>query len=201
MIKPVKTKDTIENTKVKIPRQLNNNNTEHDDKHKGVTAKRNASAQSPLKGNPGKKQKDTKKSGDIDTSPNAIDTNYLESNNTSDMSDTYQVHATPTQTGGDQPPKTNIEHLEHNMPLHTFLEELKEIKSSIQNLNDKLDHELTTRAVDHKSLHNMVTSQHDQIKILTKANEDLSEQNRKLLNEVVNSQTELLRLKSQFHWN
>ena len=78
------------------------------------------------------------------------------------------------------------------MPLHTLLEELKEIKSSIQNLNDKLDHELTTRAADYKSLHNMVTSQHDQIKILTKANEDLSEQNRKLLNEVVNSQTELL---------
>ena len=54
--KTVKSKDTIENTKVKTPRQ-HNNNTEHDDKHKGVSAKRNASAQSPLEGNPGKKTK------------------------------------------------------------------------------------------------------------------------------------------------
>ena len=145
-----------------------------------------------------KKQKDINKSEDIDTTPNAIDTNYLESNNTFDVSDSYQVHATPTQLDGDQPPKTNIEQLEHNMPLHTLLEELKEIKSSIQNLNDKLDHKLTTRAADYKSLHNMVTSQHDQIKILTKANEDLNEQNRKLLNKVVNSQTELLQLKIDF---
>ena len=56
-----KTKDLIENTTVKITTQHNSNNTESDDKHKGVTAKRNASAQSPLEGNPGKRQKDTKR--------------------------------------------------------------------------------------------------------------------------------------------
>ena len=56
-----------------------------------------------------KKQKDINKSEDIDTSPNAIDTNYLESNNTFDVSNSYQVHTTPTQLDGDQAPKTNTE--------------------------------------------------------------------------------------------
>ena len=117
--KTVKSKETIQNIKVKTPRQHNNNNTEHDDKHKGVSTKRNASVQSPLESNPRKKQKDINKSEDTDTSPNAIDTNYLESNNTYDVSDSYQVHATPMQLDNDQQPKTNIEQLEHNMPLHT----------------------------------------------------------------------------------
>ena len=56
-----KTNDLIENTKVKITTQHNNNNTESDDKHKGVTAKRNASARSPLKGNPGKGKRTPKR--------------------------------------------------------------------------------------------------------------------------------------------
>ena len=85
--------------------------------------------QSPLEGNPGKKQKDTKKSRDIDITPNAIDTNYSGSNNNNitDISDSYQAHDTPKQLDGDQSPTINIEHPEHNMPLHTLLEELKEI--------------------------------------------------------------------------
>ena len=163
-----KTKDLMENTTIKITTQHNSNNTESDDKHKGVTAKRNASVRSPLKGNPGKRQKDTKKSGEIETAPNIMDTSHTESTNTTEM------------------------------PLHTLLEELKEIKTSIQQLNDKLDHELTTRADKYRSLQDMVTSQHDQIIALTKAKEDLSEQNRKLENEVINSQTELLHLKVDF---
>ena len=171
---------------------------EHDDKQKGVTAKRNASTRSPLEGNPGKKQKDTKKSGDVDTTTNTMDTNCSGSINITDISDSYQAHDTPKQLDGEQSPTINTEHPEHNMPLHTLLEELKEIKSSIQNLNDKLDQELTTRATNYKTLHSMVTSQHNQIKLLTKANENLNEQNRKLQIEVVNTQTDMLRLKVDF---
>ena len=59
--KSTKTKDTIENRKVKTPKQQKTNNTEHNDKQKGVTAKRNASERSPLEGNPRKRQKDSKK--------------------------------------------------------------------------------------------------------------------------------------------
>ena len=78
------------------------------------------------------------------------------------------------------------------MPLHTLLEELKDIKSSIQSLNNKLSHELASRATDYKNLSNMVSAQHNQVKSLIKANEDLKEQNRKLQTEVLNSQTDLL---------
>ena len=59
--KSAKTKDTVENTKVKTPKQQKTGGIEHDDKQKGVTTKRNASTRSPLEGNPGKKQKDSKK--------------------------------------------------------------------------------------------------------------------------------------------
>ena len=38
----------------------------------------------------------------------------------------------------------------------------------------------------------MVSAQHNQVKSLIKANEDLKEQNRKLQTEVLNSQTDLL---------
>ena len=163
-----KTKDLTENTTGKVTTQHNSNNIESDDKHKGVTAKRNASARSPLEGNPGKRQKDTKKSGEMETSTNIMDTSHTGSNNTTEI------------------------------PLHTLLEELKEIKISIQQLNEKLDHELITRADEYRSLQDTITSQHDQITKLNKAKDDLIEQNRKLENEVVNSQTELLRLKVDF---
>ena len=163
-----KTKDLTENTTGKVTTQHNSNNIESDDKHKGVTAKRNASARSPLEGNPGKRQKDTKKSREMETSTNIMDTCHTGSNNTTEI------------------------------PLHTLLEELKEIKKSIQQLNDKLDQELTTRADEYRSLQDTITSQHDQITKLNKAKDDLIEQNRKLKNEVVNSQTELLHLKVDF---
>ena len=63
-----KTRDLTENAIDKVTMQHNSNNIEGDDKHKGVTAKRNASARSPLEGNPGKRQKDTKKIGEMETS-------------------------------------------------------------------------------------------------------------------------------------
>ena len=109
-----KTKYLTENTTGKVTTQHNSNNIESDDKHKGMTAKRNASARSPLEGNPGKRQKDTKKSGEMETSTNLKDTCHIGNNDITEI------------------------------PLHTLLEELKEIKTSIQQLNDKLDHELTT---------------------------------------------------------
>ena len=56
-----KTRDLTENAIDKVNTHHNSNNIESDDKHKGVTAKRNASARSPLEGNPGKRQKDTKR--------------------------------------------------------------------------------------------------------------------------------------------
>ena len=104
-----KTRDLTENAIDKVTMQHNSNNIEGDDKHKGVTAKRNASARSPLEGNPGKRQKDTKKIGEMETPTNIMD---------------------PCQTGSN-----NITEI----PLHTLFEELKEIKTSIQQLNDKLD--------------------------------------------------------------
>lgn len=54
-------KDIAESIKVKTPKQQKIGSIQHDDKQKGVTPKRNASTRSPLKGNPGKKQKDSKK--------------------------------------------------------------------------------------------------------------------------------------------
>ena len=138
-----------------------------------------------LKAIPGKKQKDSKKNGDTNiTTNNPIDIDHSENSDTTDTSDAYQAHGTPKLIDGDHASTKNIEHPEHNMPLHTVLEELKGIKSSIQNLNDKLDQELTTKTTDYKSLNNMVTAQHNQVKPLTKANEDLKEQNRKLQIEV-----------------
>ena len=163
-----KTMDLSENAIDKATMQYNSNNVEGDDKHKGVTAKRNASARSPLEGNPGKRQKDTKKIGEMETSTTIMDPCQTESNNITEI------------------------------PLHTLLEELKEIKTSIQQLNDKLDHELTTRADEYRSLQETITSQHDQITKLNKTNDDLIEQNRKLENEVIKAQTEMLRLKVDF---
>ena len=163
-----KTRDLTENAIDKANTHHNSNSIESDDKHKGVTAKRNASARSPLEGNPGKRQKDTKTNGEMETSTHIMDTCPTGSNNITEI------------------------------PLHTLLEELKEIKTSIQQLNDKLDHELTTRADEYRSLQDTITSQHDQITKLNKAKDDLIEQNRKLENEVVKSQTELLRLKVDF---
>ena len=187
--KSTKTKDTFENTKVKTPKQQKTGSIEHDDKHKGVTNKRNASTRSPLEGNPGKEQKESKKNEETNTTNNAID---IEPSGNRDTTDIYQAHSTPKPIDGDHASINNTEYPEHSMPLHTLLEELKEIKSSIQNLNNKLDQELTTRTTDYKSLNNMITAQHDQVKLLTKTNEDLKEQNRKLQNEVLNSQTDML---------
>ena len=59
--KSTKIKDITENTKVKTPKQQKIGSIEHDDKQKSGTPKRNASTRSPLEGNLGKKQKDSKK--------------------------------------------------------------------------------------------------------------------------------------------
>ena len=125
-----------------------------------------------------------------------MDTNPSENHDITELTD--QAHDISQQTDDDHSPTNNIEQPEHNMPLHTLLEELKESKSSIQNLNNKLDQELTTRATDYKNLHSMVTSQCNEVKLLTKANEDLKEQNRKLQIKVTKSQTDMLQLKVDF---
>ena len=54
-------KEIAESIKPKTPKQHKGIHMQHDDKQKNVTPKRNASTRSPIKGNPGKKQKDTKK--------------------------------------------------------------------------------------------------------------------------------------------
>ena len=88
------------------------------------------------------------------------------------------------------------EYHEHHMPLETLLEELKDIKSSIQNLNAKIDHELTSRATDYKDLSDIVSAQHNQLTTLNKANEELKDQNRKLQIKVLNAQKTCYGLKS-----
>lgn len=130
-------KETAESTKSETPKKQKGNSIQHDDKQITVTPKRNASTRSPLKGNPGEKQKDTKKSGESKTVNKSEDIEQTENNHNDDTTKTNHVYNNSEPTNDDHTLTMDTECQEHHMPLQTLLEELKDIKSSIQNLNAK----------------------------------------------------------------
>ena len=79
-----------------------------------------------------------------------------------------------------------------NPTLQNLLEEVRDIKSLILNLDAKLDHELKTRVMDHKELTDIVTLQQTKLISLDRANKELQEQNRLLQNNLLNTQKDLL---------
>ena len=81
---------------------------------------------------------------------------------------------------------------EQQMSLQTLLNELKDIKHTILNLDVKIDKELASRTMDYKQINETLTTQKAQIAMLDRENKELQDQNRTLQNELLDAQKEML---------
>ena len=166
----------------KTSKSSNEDHTPHKEENINLNLKRDASNRSPLEGNPLKKSKET----------NQIEINQM-------IEDNSLQETSPTEEDN-----LGIDHLQQddtcslNNPL---LQELKEIKQTLLNLNTKIEtshQDLLTRMIDNKELKELLTLQNDKLAMLSTENTDLKAQIAKLEKEAIEMQEEMLRLKVDF---
>ena len=163
----------------KTPKQQKTYTTQCEDMSKTASHKRNATERSPLEGNPDKKQKEST------YIPQNKKTNrkqelHDEDPNTDQCIDKIQNSLAETQQKENENDPDHGHEQDTTPTLQVLLEELRDIKKSILNLDSKLNRELNTRVKEHKELADIVTTQHSKIKSLDTANKELKEQNRLL---------------------
>ena len=183
-------KEANDSTKPKTPKQQRGSTTQYEDRQKNITPKRNAAERSLLEGKPGKKQKD----GTCNLPNQGTDEIKEKRNNDSsiDLSRDITQDCPKENQGSTEDAHEQSIGQDLNLTLQSLLEELRDIKSSILDLDAKLDRELNTKATDHKELTETVTAQQTKLIALDRANKELQEQNRTLQSDLLNAQKDLL---------
>ena len=160
----------------------NEKHTPQKDENPNTNLKRDASNRSPLEGNPLKKPKEINETKQNPT----IDYNPLQST---------------SSTEGDNQDTNHLPQQVTNNSNNPVLQELKEIKETLLNLNTKIEtshHELSNRMIDNQELKDLITSQNEKLTMLSTENMDLKAHIAHLEKQVVETQEETLRLKVDF---
>ena len=179
--KPPANSKEIESSE-KTHKPPNEKHTPQKDENPNTNLKRDASNRSPLEGNPLKKPKEineTKQNPTIDYNPPQLTSSIEEENQ-----DTNHL---PQQVTNNS-----------NNPV---LQELKEIKETLLNLNTKIEtshHELSNRMIDNQELKDLITSQNEKLTMLSTENMELKAHIAHLEKQVVETHEETLRLKVDF---
>ena len=175
-------------SKVKLVKSPKEDHTPHKEQDTNSNQKRDASTRSPLDGNPSKKQKEYKETEVFQ---------MMEQNSLWDTE--ISINDNKSSTNSITPNPTENEDLDMHHPdkdgnpsLSTpLLQELKEIKHTLLNLNTKIEishQDLLSRMIDNKEMKELLTAQNDKIAM----------QIIKLEKEALEAQEEVLRLKVDF---
>ena len=185
------TKEAGAGVKPKTTKTQKDDKCHQEDRQANSNPKRDGSSRIPLEGKPGKRQKECKE----------METNNmqeLKNDETNKESELETSTGTPTQQEDNYHNSPTKDEEEQPTVTSSLLQELREIKNTILNLDTKIEssyQDLFSRITDNTEMKELLASQNDKIAMLYNENKELKLLNNKLKKEIIEMQGEALHLK------